>query len=96
MTAIDARRAELAEDCARMREALDGPKCVSTLCPQERAVLKMVGMGMTDKEIMAALRITKNTAHSYMQRLHDKTAIPYRARLAVAAYRVCEADRILP
>jgi len=91
MTVLDHRRSELTEDCARLRVAMEGPRSASTLCPQERVVLRMVGLGMTDKAIGEALGIRKWTVRCYLKRIHDKTAVPYRPRLALAAYRVIEA-----
>ncbi|MDD5305032.1 MAG: LuxR C-terminal-related transcriptional regulator [Elusimicrobia bacterium] len=85
---LDDRRAALVEDRARVRKAMSFPEPGPLrLCPQERVVLGMVGAGMSDREIGEALQIRKTTVRCYLRRIHDKTAVPYRPRLAVAASR---------
>jgi DNA-binding CsgD family transcriptional regulator len=54
----------------------------------ELAVLRLVGLGMTNQEIAAHLFISPSTARTHVKRAHAKTGIPGRMRLAVAAFMI--------
>jgi DNA-binding NarL/FixJ family response regulator len=83
--------AELREAVARAREAMEprprGARC-SALCPAEKRVLRLIGLGLSNDEIGEALGIGHETVRTYAKRLHDKCAVEGRTRLAIAALLV--------
>lgn len=66
---------------------------VSTFTPQELKIVRMVGLGMDDREIADVLGISRWTVHNHVQRIHEKACISSRPRLAVAAYVATEEAR---
>jgi len=59
----------------------------SDLTNAEASVLSLVGKGMSNAEIGAALFICPDTVRTHVKRLHDKLDIHGRARLAIWAYK---------
>ena len=53
---------------------------------RERQVLKLVGLGMSNAEIAAALHITVGTAKTHVARLLAKLDARDRVQLVIAAY----------
>jgi DNA-binding CsgD family transcriptional regulator len=58
------------------------------LTDAEMGVLRLVGLGMTNKEIAAHLFISPMTARTHVKRAHAKCGVPGRARLAVTAFMI--------
>ena len=87
-----AARKALVEDCARVAGALDRtlPRNASTVTEKEATILRLIGLGLTDKEVARAIGMSRGTAHVHIGRIHVKVAIAGRARLAVTAHLVME------
>ena len=94
MTPMETSRLSLAEDCARIREALRDVRSASQLTIKEQKILGLIGMGMADQEIADAIGISKGTTHVHIVRIHSKLVISGRPRLAVAAYIAIEGARM--
>jgi DNA-binding NarL/FixJ family response regulator len=62
------------------------PGLLDGLTPREREVLALVGRGMSNDEIGAALFLCPATARTYVSRLLAKLAARDRSRLVVLAY----------
>jgi len=62
------------------------PGLLDGLTPREREVLALVGRGMSNDEIGAALFLSPATAPTYVSRLLAKLAARDRSRLVVLAY----------
>ena len=62
------------------------PGLLDGLTPREREVLALVGRGMSNDEIGAALFLSPATARTYVSRLLAKLAARDRSRLVVLAY----------
>lgn len=62
------------------------PGLLDGLTPREREVLTLVGRGMSNDEIGAALFLSPATARTYVSRLLAKLAARDRSRLVVLAY----------
>lgn len=56
------------------------------LTKTELAAFRLVGMGMTNREIAGALFISPLTVRTHIKRTHDKLDVKGRARLALAAH----------
>ncbi len=61
---------------------------LATLTRTEAEVLRKIGMGMTNREIAAAMFISPLTVRTHVKRVHDKLDVKGRARLAVTAARI--------
>jgi DNA-binding NarL/FixJ family response regulator len=59
----------------------EGHRTAQALNPRERAVLKGVFEGLTNKEIAAQLHISEGSVKSVMQQLFDKTGVRTRSQL---------------
>jgi two-component system nitrate/nitrite response regulator NarP len=66
----------------------DAELVAGRLTDRQRAVLKLAGEGMTNKEIARDLGITQNTVKIHIARLMRRFQVDNRVRLAVAASRV--------
>ncbi|MFD0559163.1 LuxR family two component transcriptional regulator [Stackebrandtia endophytica] len=62
------------------------PAALVDLTPREREVLTLVGRGMSNQEIAAALHISHTTAKTHVSRVMIKLAARDRAQLVVIAY----------
>jgi len=56
------------------------------LTPRERQILRLVALGMTNKEIGKELFISECTVKSHLQRVGNKTQIGDRTQLGVWAF----------
>jgi two-component system, NarL family, nitrate/nitrite response regulator NarL len=59
----------------------DEQRTSQPLTPRERAVLKGVFEGLSNKEIAADLRISEGSVKAVMQQLFDKTGVRTRSQL---------------
>lgn len=65
---------------------------VDTLAKRELEMFKMVGLGMTNREIAQAMEIAPSTVRTYAKTIHDKLYIIGRARLAIVSNRMFYKD----
>lgn len=66
---------------------------MTALTAAELKAFRLVGTGMTNKEIAGALFIQPDTLRTHIKRIHDKLDIKGRARLALAAFQVMELEK---
>jgi DNA-binding NarL/FixJ family response regulator len=62
------------------------PRELSGITDREREVLRLVGLGMSNAEIAAALYITTGTAKTHVARLLTKLGARDRVQLVITAY----------
>lgn len=62
------------------------PRELTGITDREREVLKLVGLGMSNAEVAAALHITAGTAKTHVARLLAKLAARDRVQLVITAY----------
>ena len=62
------------------------PREIAGITDREREVLRLVGLGMSNAEIAAALYITVGTAKAHVARLLAKLAARDRVQLVITAY----------
>jgi DNA-binding NarL/FixJ family response regulator len=62
------------------------PRELTEITDREREVLKLVGLGMSNAEIAAALHITAGTAKTHVARLLAKLDAKDRVQLVITAY----------
>jgi DNA-binding NarL/FixJ family response regulator len=63
------------------------PKEIAGITDREREVLRLVGLGMSNAEIAAALYITPGTAKTHVARLLAKLGARDRVQLVITAYQ---------
>jgi DNA-binding NarL/FixJ family response regulator len=63
------------------------PRELTGITDREREVLKLVGLGMSNAEIAAALYITTGTAKTHVARLLAKLGARDRVQLVITAYQ---------
>jgi DNA-binding NarL/FixJ family response regulator len=68
------------------------PRELTGITDREREVLKLVGLGMSNAEIAAALYITTGTAKTHVARLLAKLGARDRVQLVITAYEAGLAD----
>ena len=71
----------------RMREKKATPEPVEPLTERERDVLRLLGQGMSNKEIAAALFISEGTARTYVSNILGKLGVAGRTEAAAIAVR---------
>jgi DNA-binding NarL/FixJ family response regulator len=69
----------------RMRDKRSGREPVEPLTDRERDVLRLVGQGMSNKEVAAALFITERTARTYVSNILGKLGLASRTQAALYA-----------
>jgi DNA-binding NarL/FixJ family response regulator len=69
------------------------PERLEVLTQREREVLELVGRGMTNEQVGAALFISPATAKTHVNRAMSKLAVSDRAQLVVIAYETGLVDR---
>jgi DNA-binding NarL/FixJ family response regulator len=62
------------------------PRELTEITTREREVLRLVGLGMSNAEIAAALNITMGTAKTHVARLLTKLGARDRVQLVITAY----------
>jgi DNA-binding NarL/FixJ family response regulator len=73
-------------DLASRSYARTRPELIAELTDRERDVLARIGLGESNAEIGATLRISPDTARTYVSRLLAKLGARDRAQLVVVAY----------
>jgi DNA-binding NarL/FixJ family response regulator len=63
------------------------PRKLPGITDREREVLRLVGLGMSNAEIAAALYITVGTAKTHVARLLAKLGARDRVQLVITAYQ---------
>ena len=63
------------------------PRALTGITDREREVLRLVGLGMSNAEIAAALYITMGTAKTHVARLLAKLGARDRVQLVITAYQ---------
>jgi DNA-binding NarL/FixJ family response regulator len=63
------------------------PRELTGITDREREVLRLVGLGMSNAEIAAALYITVGTAKTHVARLLAKLGARDRVQLVITAYQ---------
>ncbi len=63
------------------------PRALTGITDREREVLRLVGLGMSNAEIAAALYITVGTAKTHVARLLAKLGARDRVQLVITAYQ---------
>ena len=69
----------------RMRDKKLRPDPVEPLTERERDVLRLLGQGMSNKEIGSALFITERTARTYVSNILGKLGLASRTQAALYA-----------
>ncbi|MEW9552966.1 response regulator [Nonomuraea sp. NPDC050783] len=72
---------------APVRRRRDALARLETLTGREREVLVEVGLGRSNTEIAASLRMSEATVKSHLSHLFDKLAVTNRVQVAIAAHR---------
>jgi DNA-binding NarL/FixJ family response regulator len=72
---------------ARQPRADRKPRELVGITDREREVLRLVGLGMSNAEIAAALYITQGTAKTHVARLLTKLGARDRVQLVITAYQ---------
>ncbi|MDQ4029063.1 MAG: response regulator transcription factor [Actinomycetota bacterium] len=86
-----ANRGEVHLDASVTREVAQalrsGPRSVSALTQRERDILQLVGRGMSNQEIAAALFISERTARTHVSNILLKLQLSSRTQAALWAIR---------
>lgn len=70
-----------------MGNAILGHYSPSALTDSERAVYRLVGLGLTNEEIAKILFISPLTVRTHVKRIHCKKNIVGRAKLAIESFK---------
>lgn len=80
----------------RMRERRTAPEPVEPLTERERDVLRLLGQGMSNKEIASTLFISEGTARTYVSNILGKLGLASRTQAALYAVEHRLAKRATP
>jgi DNA-binding NarL/FixJ family response regulator len=86
MIAPGVTRRLIAQFAGQQPRTAGQPRELTGITDREREVLKLVGLGMSNAEIAAALYITAGTAKTHVARLLAKLAARDRVQLVITAY----------
>jgi DNA-binding NarL/FixJ family response regulator len=78
---LDNRAAAVLMD--RLRASLDGPGPLAELTEQERALLGLIGEGLTNRQIAERMFLAEKTVKNYVSRLLAKLGMERRTQAAV-------------
>lgn len=62
--------------------------CIHDLTRAEKQVFRLVGLGLTNRELAETLFISPLTARTHIKRIHSKLDIDERPRLVAIAHRL--------
>jgi len=74
----------------RLRELMADP--LSALTEQERNVLELIGVGLTNRQIAERMRLSEATVKSYVSALLTKLGMQRRSQAAAMAARLAHQD----
>jgi DNA-binding NarL/FixJ family response regulator len=77
----------LAVDAAEVAAAPAAPAALAGVTPREREVLRLLAEGRSDREIAAALFISRKTVGVHVSHLLAKLGVPSRTAAAAYAHR---------
>ena len=72
----------------RLRASLDGPGPLADLTEQERALLGLIGEGLTNRQIAERMFLAEKTVKNYVSRLLAKLGMERRTQAAVFASKL--------
>jgi two-component system response regulator DevR len=72
----------------RLRASLDGPGPLASLTDQERALLGLIGEGLTNRQIAERMFLAEKTVKNYVSRLLAKLGMERRTQAAVLVTRL--------
>jgi DNA-binding NarL/FixJ family response regulator len=72
----------------RLRASLDGPGPLAGLTEQERALLGLIGEGLTNRQIAERMFLAEKTVKNYVSRLLAKLGMERRTQAAVLVTRL--------
>jgi len=84
---IEAARAAVDAAAPALPLAKPARTALDALTAREREVLRLLAAGSSDKEIAAALGISRTTASNHVASIRDKLRVPSRAAAAALAVR---------
>jgi DNA-binding NarL/FixJ family response regulator len=73
---------------SRLRASLDGPGPLAELTDQERALLGLIGEGLTNRQIAERMFLAEKTVKNYVSRLLAKLGMERRTQAAVLVTRL--------
>jgi two-component system, NarL family, response regulator DevR len=73
---------------SRLRASLDGPGPLADLTDQERALLGLIGEGLTNRQIAERMFLAEKTVKNYVSRLLAKLGMERRTQAAVLVTRL--------
>ena len=73
---------------SRLRASLDGPGPLADLTEQERALLGLIGEGLTNRQIAERMFLAEKTVKNYVSRLLAKLGMERRTQAAVLVTRL--------
>ncbi|MCL4445554.1 MAG: response regulator transcription factor [Actinobacteria bacterium] len=76
----------------RIREGPRMDERLTRLTPHERALLDLIGEGMTNREIAAKIHLAETTTKNYVSKILSKLDMPNRAAAAAYVARIHEHD----
>jgi len=78
---------------ARLRAEADGPGRLAGLSPRERATLKLIGEGLTNRQIAERLDLAEKTVKNYASTLYAKLGMTQRTQAAAYAARTFDSGQ---
>ena len=66
-----------------MRSGAETPSPLAALAPRERAIARLVGMGLRNREIADELGLTEGTVKVCLHRIYEKLGVTNRTELAM-------------
>jgi len=78
---------------ARLRAGADGPGRLAGLSPRERATLKLIGEGLTNRQIAERLDLAEKTVKNYASTLYGKLGMTQRTQAAAYAARTFDSGK---
>ncbi|HYB15076.1 MAG TPA: response regulator transcription factor, partial [Streptosporangiaceae bacterium] len=78
---------------ARLRAEADGYDRLAGLSPRERATLKLIGEGLTNRQIAERLDLAEKTVKNYASTLYAKLGMTQRTQAAAYAARTFDSGK---
>lgn len=66
------------------------PPWPDVLTEREREIIRLVGQGLSNKEIAYKLSISDSTVRHHMTSIFDKVGVPNRQKLLIHAHQLCD------